>query len=132
MLEALREAGWPAYVVIAFGAVSSLLALAAAVTAVGGRERSGAIGLSIGALGGGVLTAGMGALGYAIQMRGAFEAVSYADPSARASLLAAGISEAMNNIVFGGVCAAPGFLLGFGALVVVLMRGSGTARARGD
>lgn len=120
-MEALQEAGWPAYVTIALALLATGLALGAVGAALAKSKRAG-IALSMAALIASAATLAMGALGYVLQMRNAFEAVAYADPSSRAVLLAQAISEAMNNVVIGGVCAAPAFLLGSGALVVTVLR----------
>ncbi len=132
MMQALQEAGWPAYVVIAAGLVGLLVALAALGAAFGARERQTGIGLSILAIVAGIATLGIGALGYVLQMRSAFEAVAFVDASMRAALLAQAISEAMNNLVFGGVCGALPFLLGFVALVRSVTRARPASRVRGD
>jgi hypothetical protein len=127
-MQALQEAGWPAYVTIALALAATGLALGA-LGAAAAKAKRPAIALSIAAVTVSVATAGMGGLGYFLQMRQAFEAVAYADPSSRAAMLAQGISEAMNNVVIGGVCAAPAFFLGIGALILAALRSP--ARAPG-
>jgi len=117
ILEAFQEAGWFVWVVMA----AAFLALTVSVTALGmamvQRTRQPALTIAFVALVLGLFVPATGGVGYAISMRSVFGAVANVDPSMRATLLAQGISEAMNLIVFGAVCGLVPCALSLVALV---------------
>jgi sulfite exporter TauE/SafE len=115
--QRIAEAGFTVYLVFALALVALAVAVVAIGVSFGGQPRNTAL-----AIGGGALLLGIGVpvtgvVGYAWQMARAFDAVASVDPSMRATLLAQGISEAMNNIVFGAICGVLPCLLALAALV---------------
>lgn len=113
----IAEAGFPVYLVFALALVALAVGVVAVGVAFGGKDRRTALVAGAFALLLGIGVPLTGVIGYAWQMSNAFDAVASVDPSMRAALLAQGISEAMNDIVFGGVCGALPCLLAVVALV---------------
>ncbi len=116
MVEWLQAGGWPAWVVTGVGACAIGASLAYAI-----RPRLATL---VGALVLVALTFAMGLLGTILGLMAAFRAVSTADPSEKASMLAGGISTSMHATAIGigaaMVCVVP--------LVVGLVRHLGEKR----
>ncbi|MFO0684078.1 MAG: hypothetical protein U0234_18645 [Sandaracinus sp.] len=119
--QRVAEAGFTAYVVFAVAALASAVAVIALALSFGGQPRHTALAAAAGALVLGIGVPVTGVIGYAWQMSRAFDAVAAVDPASRATMLAQGISEAMNNIVFGGVCGALPCLLALTALIRAML-----------
>ena len=122
ILEAFREGGFFMYVVVGVALLASLVSITALGLALTRPTRQPGVTIGIVAL---VVSAGVpitGVVGYAIAMQQVFQAVSHVDPSLRAAILAQGISEAMNLIVFGGLCGALPFVLACTAIVRAALR----------
>jgi hypothetical protein len=122
MVQAFREGGVFMYVVLAVGILAGFAAVMALIAALTQRTRQPALVIGIVAMVLGLLIPVTGGVGYALAMRNAFAAVASVDPSMRAAMLAQGISEAMNLIVFSALCAALPMLLSFVAVVRAALR----------
>lgn len=132
-MQFMAEGGWFMWVVLFAGIFATLFAVFAAIMAFGGSPRGRAIGLSLTALLAAIAVPAIGGVGYALAMREIFSAVAVVDPSSRAQILAQGISEAMNNVVFGGMCGALPFIISLVALARSIFLPSPTqVGARGD
>lgn len=125
LVEAIQEAGWFVYVVFAVAALATVAAFTALVLALTGKTRQPALAVGVASLALGIFVPATGAVGYALAMRNVFGAVASVDPSMRAQLLAEGISEAMNLVVFGAVCGAVPCLLALVAVVRAALRPKG-------
>lgn len=104
VIEMVREGGAFAFVVIGLGLLATLLSTVALVTSMVVKTRQPGLTLAIAAMVTGLLVPVSGGVGYALAMRNVFAAVDAVDPASRATILAQGIAEAMNLIVFGAVC----------------------------
>lgn len=131
LIEAVQNGGVFSYVVFAVAIVAMVVSTVAVRSAFSYQERRVAVGLGAAALFCGILVVITGAVGYAWSMSQAFSAVAAVDPSMRAPLLAQAISEAMNLIVFGAVCAILPCLLALVALGRVMFTPEKT-RGRGE
>jgi hypothetical protein len=114
---AWRDGGWPMYLVLGLGGVVSIVSAPLMFFGV----HRGSVAVLANAPLASVLAAA-GAAGYWLGMNGAISAISFASPADRATLLAAGFSEAINSSLFGLaamagllVCLALGALFGFAA-----------------
>ncbi len=127
--QRIAEAGITVYFVFALAALALTVAVIALAVSFGGQPRNTAIAVSVGAFLLGIGVPVTGVIGYAWEMSRAFDAVAAVDPASRATVLAQGISEAMNNIVFGGLCGALPCLLALAALIRAMLRPA-TSKAR--
>ena len=122
VVEAFREGGWFMYVVTGVGLLATLTALTAFAMALTAKIRQPSLAIGVAALVLGLLVPVTGFVGYLLAMQSVFGAVSYADPSSRATLLSQGISEAMNLVIFGLVCGAVPCLLALLATIRAALR----------
>jgi len=123
MLRAFQEGGASMYGVLCCGGFSHVIALIG-IGFMFGKKRGALIGLGATSLLLGVVTLGVGAVGYFYGMRQVDAAVAFADPQMAARLVAQGRSEALNNIWFGMCsCGLPAL-----AGAMVLLKGVMTKR----
>lgn len=110
------------YVVAAAGVLATGTAVVALAMALGGRTRQPALAIGVVAMVLGLLVPATGFVGYLLAIQDVYAAIAYADPASRATLLARGISEAMNLTVFGLVCGALPCALALAASVRAALR----------